>query len=118
MKHLIKLLFLLAFIAPFASVSATTHDDATMHAIEHSDSERYEHEVELPDTDDEADHADDANHVEDHSDANDDRHDDKDDASDDKDDSADDKDDLLMTKKIQEITLCKQVMIQSNRLYS
>ncbi len=90
MKHLIKILFLLAFIAPFTSVSATTHDDATMDVIEHSSSERYEHEIELPNDDDAA------HEKEDHNDADhgkDDADEDKNDSMDDKDDSSDDKDD-------------------------
>lgn len=100
MKNLIKILFLFAFITPFATVSADTHDDATMEAIEHSNSERYEHEIELPDgSSDDADHdrehAADDNHEKDDMDDKDDSADDKDSAMDDKDDSVDDKDSAM-----------------------
>lgn len=84
MKHLFKLLFLLTFILPVASVSADTHDDATMDVIEHSDSDRYENEIELPGHDD--DDAHDKNHDDDKNDEKDEKDDDKDDSNDEKDD--------------------------------
>jgi len=91
MKHLIKIIFLLAFIAPFTSVSATTHDDATMDVIEHSSSERYEHEIELPNDNDDVAH--DKEHRNDDEHGQDEANDDRDNSMDDKDDSTDDKDD-------------------------
>ncbi len=91
MKNLIKILFLFAFITPFATVSADSHEDATMEVIEHSNTERYEHEIELPDSSDDVAH--DKEHRNDDGHGQDDMHDDKDNSMDDKDDSADDKDD-------------------------
>lgn len=51
MKLFTRILFLMAFCLPYSIVSAADiPDDATMDVIEHSNSERYEHEIELPDT--------------------------------------------------------------------
>ena len=50
-KLLTHTLFLIAFSLPYGIVSAADiPDDATMDVIEHSSSERYEHEIELPDS--------------------------------------------------------------------
>jgi len=98
MKHLIKIIFLFVFLAPFSMATATTHDEATMEAIEHSSSDRFENDIDLPDTDDAAheqeEHPAEIEHAKDEmSDDKDDSADDKDDSKDDKDDSVDDKDD-------------------------
>lgn len=88
MKILLKLAIIFSFILPYSFVSADTHDDATMDVIEHSSSEHFEHEIELP-------HADDDDHEKGHHDSkDDDDHDEKDDAKDDdKEDSHDEKED-------------------------
>jgi len=90
MKYLIKIIFLLAFIMPFSTVSAASHDESTMDVIEHSSADHFENEIELPEKND------DKNDIN-HHDANDD-HDEKEDEHDDQaddqhDDQADDKND-------------------------
>lgn len=98
MKTLTKLAFLLAFIMPYGVATADTHDDATMDVIEHSNSDHYENEIELPHSEDhDDDHKDgkdndhDGKGDDDKEDGHDESHEEKEDSKDDsKDDSEDD----------------------------
>ena len=104
MKYFIKSLFIFSLAIPFGIASADTHDDATMEALEHSSSERYEHEIELPgkhDKDDHKDHHD--KNRDDHKDSKDESRDDKEDGKDDsheeKEDSKDEKEESSEEKE-------------------
>ena len=98
-NYLSKLLFLLMLVIPIANVSADTHEDVTMGVIEHSDSEHYENEIELPHSDDLDER--DSNHNESndgHHESEDENHNDSDDVhhesdDDSRDDSSDSKTD-------------------------
>lgn len=81
MKFLTKLTLLLAFLFPYGITYADSHDEATMDVIEHSDSERYENEIELPEMHDNESHSEDKD--DDHSDSLDDSNDEKEDAKED-----------------------------------
>lgn len=91
MKHLLKVLFLYAIITPWINVFADSYDGVTMEVIEHSDTERYEHEIQLPVLmqSNERDHHD---KDDDKNESGDDKEDQKDDSRDEKEDSADEKD--------------------------
>ena len=56
MKIFANILFLSLFSLPFGITAADTHDDATMDVIEHSNSDHYENEIELPEADETEDH--------------------------------------------------------------
>ena len=56
MKIFANILFLSLFSLPFGIAAADTHDDATMDVIEHSSSEHYENEIELPEANETEDH--------------------------------------------------------------
>ena len=67
MKIFANILFLSLFSLPYGIAAADTHDDATMDVIEHSSSDHYENEIELPEDNESEDHDNNTNETDDDS---------------------------------------------------